>query len=479
MALIHITFEVYSALAKMSSLIGQWLGEQLHQSYKDQDSELKDFNIFCRQSNKEEEKFVKLTIHKSVMAAISPFFAAEFIANDDTEIHVFLPDFNTFEVEIAIQLIYTGETSQDLSPDTCTRLSDLLSLLGATKPLEKFPAKIIGQDISETREDTEMSDMDWIEEFDPKEKEPPKSKQKMQPSQKSELIYYCTIEGCTSHFFTHVALRRHVESLHKAFAFVCQICDRRYRHQSTLKDHLLTHEAERTHLCDICGKAFYTKELCSSHRLLHGERKLTCSECGAKFKQRNVLSQHKVVCHGTRRFVCESCGKDFATKQNRDNHQRIHTGETPYACSVCQVQFKRAHHFQKHLTTHSHVDKVADMKSHNQAIPDHLDPSRILGEEAGAYATMLAKQSSCEICQQPNGAASKFKSHYHFSKHIRSRGHLQKLLQLSQSGQTIISAHLVPPNYVTKPVNDSPSLFIEDSTSNIFILEETNEDDEI
>ena len=44
---------------------------------------------------------------------------------------------------------------------------------------------------------------------------------------KSELTYHCTVEGCVSHFFTHVALRKHVETVHNTFTFACLICGKR------------------------------------------------------------------------------------------------------------------------------------------------------------------------------------------------------------------------------------------------------------
>ena len=60
----------------------------------------------------------------------------------------------------------------------------------------------------------------------------------------NELTYHCTFEGCTFHFFTHTALKKHVEDVHQAFAFVCPYCQKRYRYQSTLKEHLNTHRHE-------------------------------------------------------------------------------------------------------------------------------------------------------------------------------------------------------------------------------------------
>ena len=197
----------------------------------------------------------------------------------------------------------------------------------------------------------------------------------------------------------------------------------------------------------------------SSHRLSHGDRKLTCSECGAKFKQRNVLHQHKTVKHGLKKFECKTCGKEFATKQNRDTHNRIHSGEAPYDCEVCQVQFKRLHHFKKHLTALPHIDKVSEFKSKGGVPPVHLDPSFVLGQDANE----LAKQSCCDICpKSPNQLVTKFKSTYHFFKHIRSKGHFERIVQLIKNGQSIAS-HLVPPNLHIDEHNAS--------TSDVFFLE--------
>merc|ERR1711983_707767 len=99
---------------------------------------------------------------------------------------------------------------------------------------------------------------------------------------KAELIYHCTVEGCTSHFFTHVGLRKHVESVHEESAFVCNICQKRFRYQSTLKDHMNLHSELKSYLCDICSKY-------------------------------------------------------FSTKQNLENHGRVHSGVTPYTCQLCQM----------------------------------------------------------------------------------------------------------------------------------------------
>ena len=220
------------------------------------------------------------------------------------------------------------------------------------------------------------------------------------------------------------------------------------------------------YLCDICGRAFKTKDLCSSHRLCHGDRKLTCSQCGAKFKQRNVLHQHKKLKHGNLKdFACQHCGKSFATKQNYDNHCRIHSGEAPYACSICKVRFKRVHHLKKHLSTLNHIDKTAQVQAKGGKIPPDLDPALVLGhDEVGE----LAKQALCDICpKNSEEKVTKFKSRYHFHKHIKSRGHIERIASLSQSGR-LISTHLLPPNLLDNEIQIDPN------AAQIFYLETVN-----
>ena len=85
---------------------------------------------------------------------------------------------------------------------------------------------------------------------------------------KSELTYHCTVEGCTSHFFTHVALRKHVETVHKTYTFACHLCGKRYRHKFSLKEHLATHKGKAfTSLLHTVGQKVEkspNKELTSS-----------------------------------------------------------------------------------------------------------------------------------------------------------------------------------------------------------------------
>ena len=88
----------------------------------------------------------------------------------------------------------------------------------------------------------------------------------------------------------------------------------------------------------------------------------------------------------------------------------------------------------------------------------NLDPSIVLGQDVNEFA----KQSCCDICPKTaNENVTKFKSTYHFFKHIRSKSHVEQIVQLIQMGQSI-SPHLLPP-HLTIDENSA--------TEDVFVLE--------
>ena len=66
--------------------------------------------------------------------------------------------------------------------------------------------------------------------------------------------------------------------------------------------------------------------------------------------------------------------------------------------------------------------------------------------------SLLMNNSTCDICPKADGSDMKFKSSYHFHKHIRSRAHMDRILQQSQLGLSI-PEHLVSPSLMTQDQN--------------------------
>ena len=400
-------------------LIGRWIEDILEEIFDNiGDSNQHDFVRFIFASNHD------VAIEKVILYAISPIFNDCF----DQDNVILVTDFSKDVGNLFKNILYRGQSKENINSKVFEDLQILLNILAININLEK----IYNSESPESYDSIEEI-VTEIPQMSPKNIILPLTS-KMKPLSKAELIYHCTVEGCTSHFFTHVGLRKHVENVHEEFAFVCNICQKRFRYQSTLKDHMNLHSELKSYLCDICGKAFKTQDICSSHRQSHGARRFNCEYCGDSFKQRNVLYQHKLK-HLSKRFKCDICSKDFSTKQNLENHGRVHSGVTPYACQLCQMKFKRVHHFKRHLTTLIHLNKIKEAKKSKLTFPSDLDP----GEEV---TKAMTENSSCNICKDE---LFTFKSNYHFYKHIKSRAHMEKILQLSEEGKSV-AANLLPPN---------------------------------
>ena len=91
-----------------------------------------------------------------------------------------------------------------------------------------------------------------------------------------------------------------------------------------------------------------------------------------------------------------------------------------------------------------------------------------LGDESGEMTSLLLNNSTCDICPKADGSDMKFKSSYHFHKHIRSRAHMDRILQQSQIGQSI-PEHLLPPSLMTQDQN----IEVEETSDMLVIAQES------
>ena len=65
---------------------------------------------------------------------------------------------------------------------------------------------------------------------------------------------------------------------------VCKICDKKFRTRVLLKQHGVTHTADKDYECDECGKKFKTSAILYNHRGVHNP--LQCELCTFKVAQK-------------------------------------------------------------------------------------------------------------------------------------------------------------------------------------------------
>ncbi|CAO1433969.1 unnamed protein product [Diamesa serratosioi] len=77
------------------------------------------------------------------------------------------------------------------------------------------------------------------------------------------------------------------------YNFVCDLCDKAFRKQSSLARHKYEHSGQRPYKCIECPKAFKHKHHLTEHKRLHsGEKPFQCSKCLKRFSHSGSYSQH-------------------------------------------------------------------------------------------------------------------------------------------------------------------------------------------
>ena len=185
----------------------------------------------------------------------------------------------------------------------------------------------------------------------------------------------CSI--CRKKFAHTSALKRHVRSHADGLPFACDACSRRFADTSQLEAHMQCHTRNepKTHTCDVCGMTF--EHFCglnyhmSTHR---DERQFASDICHRRFKHPSVLKQHRrklqscnnveskptVPCRILPKpsptvseelpFACDVCHCRFADSVHLCFH-KCDKGKT-HTCGVCSMQFKHLCQLSDHIRTH-------------------------------------------------------------------------------------------------------------------------------
>ncbi len=81
----------------------------------------------------------------------------------------------------------------------------------------------------------------------------------------------------------------------------------------------------------------------------HEHVKNTCQICDKSFKTQNILRQHLRIHTGDKPFVCTICSKAFSQMASLKYHLATHSDERPYCCEYCSKTFKLKPPFKKHV----------------------------------------------------------------------------------------------------------------------------------
>ncbi|GFO29156.1 Zinc finger protein 729 [Plakobranchus ocellatus] len=195
--------------------------------------------------------------------------------------------------------------------------------------------------------------------------------------------------------------KRHRATHSKERTFVCEVCGKKFKNFSGLRQHsirhndveegLFMHNEKGPNLCEICGKGYSTPAYLEQHKLLHSGETAPheCNVCGKQFLFKSFLDTHKMIHTDVKSYVCNVCGKAFKIKGQLTLHKKIHTGEEPFRCSICGKGFLFRHSLKSHEIAHTssksfncelcdmsftyHTSLTRHMKTHTQEKPYQCD----------------------------------------------------------------------------------------------------------
>ncbi|XP_067205485.1 zinc finger protein 135 isoform X3 [Linepithema humile] len=166
---------------------------------------------------------------------------------------------------------------------------------------------------------------------------------------------------CPKKFRLFRDLTRH-EKTHFFPSYMCKQCDYETTVLAALSIHMTRHidKADLPFKCNECDKRFRKKLDLQEHYNIHsGEKPFVCQLCSNAFYLRRQLSAHcrrlhpELKANKVTSTACDICGRVLATKRSLFRHKESHNPTKLYLCDYCGKSLSSAEHLKKHRRIHT------------------------------------------------------------------------------------------------------------------------------
>ena len=119
-----------------------------------------------------------------------------------------------------------------------------------------------------------------------------RDKQKRETEERGKKHHVCT--ECACKFSREADLKRHLhdhDTLHK-----CNMCNKTFGSQKSLKRHNQTAHEEQHHICEVCGKSFGQPDRLKEQSISHKHKPFKCDTCDCSFSTKFKSSYEQQSC---------------------------------------------------------------------------------------------------------------------------------------------------------------------------------------
>ncbi|KAF0305375.1 Zinc finger protein 358 [Amphibalanus amphitrite] len=161
--------------------------------------------------------------------------------------------------------------------------------------------------------------------------------------------FFCSV--CFARFPSRTGLNLHMPTHSSAKPFECRTCGRAFKWRHALQSHARTHGAEKKLLCDVCGFCTRHTGQFKAHKARHAGATEPCPHEGCSFRATTgwLLKDHLVTHAADKQYQCEVCGKKFGHVRNMRRHALLHGREGVLGCQRCPYKTTRSDKLAQHV----------------------------------------------------------------------------------------------------------------------------------
>lgn len=190
----------------------------------------------------------------------------------------------------------------------------------------------------------------------------------------------------------------------------CNLCDKTFKHKTSLSNHKGTHKHNCVSQCDMCQKWFKKKALLIQHiKQVHlktlRKRNTVCAVCKTDLLNLTSLDDHMKNVHGDDSdrtpYPCDVCGNKFRRKQLLNLHvKNVHSG-AEFPCDLCHKRYKQKSSLYFHKeTTHSNeytrkCNECGKLFKHITLLRQHIK----FAHSKTSHKPKKILKLPCKICQ--------------------------------------------------------------------------------